>query len=208
MADSKFKLTYFTMKGLGEDIRYVFAYADVDFEDYRIAQADWPALKESFEYRQLPVLEVDGKTLNQSVAITRYLGKRFGLVASDPFTDALLEALTDNLRDAQKKLREAVTITKTPEAKQEGEEAMAFFLAKVEPLAANGFFYGEKNATWTDIHFFAITELLEQYFPGTLKPFPNLTALTEKIRNKPSVQKYIANRPEDKWVHDIAHHEK
>lgn len=47
MTDSKFKLTYFTVKGLGEAIRYLFAYADVEFEDNRITQDDWPAVKES-----------------------------------------------------------------------------------------------------------------------------------------------------------------
>lgn len=52
-------------------------------------------------YGTLPVLEVDGKILNQSVSIMRFLGKRFGLVAEDPFTEALLEALVDNLRDTQ-----------------------------------------------------------------------------------------------------------
>jgi len=145
MADSKFKLTYFTLKFLGEPIRYQFAYADVDFEDHRIAQDDWPALKESYEYRKLPVLEVDGKTLNQSVAINRYLGKRFGLVASDPFTDALLEALTDNLRDAQKVFMESL-VKKTPESKKDADDALTFFLKRVEPLAANGFFCGEKKS--------------------------------------------------------------
>lgn len=41
------KLTYFNTKGLGEGIRYLFAYAGVDFIDNRIEKANWPALKES-----------------------------------------------------------------------------------------------------------------------------------------------------------------
>jgi len=199
MTDSKYKLTYFTVKGLGEAIRYLFAYADVDFEDKRIAQDDWPAVKESYEYRQLPVLEVDGKTLNQSVAIARYLGKKFGLVASDPLTDALLEALTDNLRDVQTKFKESI-MKKTPEAKKEVDDALDFFLKKSEPLAADGFFYGEKNATWTDIYFTGITELMSKFVPNVLQAYPNLTALAEKVKGKDSVKKYIENRPEDNWI--------
>lgn len=35
----------------------------------------------------------------------------------------------------------------TPEAKTEAEEAAAFFFGKIEPLAADGFFYGEKTVS-------------------------------------------------------------
>lgn len=55
----------------------------------------------AYPFHKLPVLEVDGKVLNQSVAIARYLGKRFELVSDDPLREALLEALIDNLRDLQ-----------------------------------------------------------------------------------------------------------
>lgn len=44
---AEYKLTYFNLKGLGESIRYIFAYANVPFDDNRIAKESWPALKES-----------------------------------------------------------------------------------------------------------------------------------------------------------------
>ena len=37
---------------------------------------------------KLPVLDIDGKELTQSLAIGRFLGKKYKLVAEDPFLDA------------------------------------------------------------------------------------------------------------------------
>lgn len=41
----KYKLTYFDIKALGEPIRMLFSYANVEFEDERISFENWPKLK-------------------------------------------------------------------------------------------------------------------------------------------------------------------
>lgn len=43
----KFKLTYFNIRGLGEPIRWLFAYGGIEYEDNRIERDDWPTLKSS-----------------------------------------------------------------------------------------------------------------------------------------------------------------
>ena len=48
-------------------------------------------------YKQIPLLEVDGKRLCQSRTIQRYLAREFGLVGKTPF-DA---AKADEFEDAQ-----------------------------------------------------------------------------------------------------------
>ncbi|XP_077290066.1 glutathione S-transferase 1-like [Arctopsyche grandis] len=193
MADSKYKLTYFNVKGLAECIRFLFAYADVDFEDNRIEKEDWPAMKEKQPYGTLPVLEVDGKILNQSVTMMRFLGKRFGLVAEDPFTEALLEALVDNLRDTQAKLKESIA-NKTPESEKAAHEALKYILDKFEKLLPEGYLYGSKP-TWVDIYVTGLFETINDYIPNILSPYPNLTGLVEKIKSKDGIKKYIKQRP-------------
>lgn len=46
MTESTYKLLYFDIRGMAECVRYMFAYADVEFEDCRISREEWPAIKE------------------------------------------------------------------------------------------------------------------------------------------------------------------
>jgi hypothetical protein len=48
-----YKLIYFNARGKAELIRFIFAYAGVDYEDERISQDKWPELKRS-EYCRIP----------------------------------------------------------------------------------------------------------------------------------------------------------
>jgi glutathione S-transferase len=49
--------------------RLVLEYAKVPYEDVRVDQEKWPALKPNTIFGQLPILEVDGKQLAQSRAM-------------------------------------------------------------------------------------------------------------------------------------------
>lgn len=40
-----YKLIYFNARGKAEHIRFIFAYAGIDYEDERIPQDKWPELK-------------------------------------------------------------------------------------------------------------------------------------------------------------------
>ena len=40
-----YKLTYFPVTALGEPIRFLLAYGDMKYDDYRFERADWPSLK-------------------------------------------------------------------------------------------------------------------------------------------------------------------
>ena len=45
-----YKVSYFTFKGLGEPVRFMLAYGNVDFIDNRVEEGDWAALKPSENY--------------------------------------------------------------------------------------------------------------------------------------------------------------
>ena len=53
-------------------------YYGVDFEDVRIDFKDWPQMKKTMKYGQVPLLEVDGQQLFQSGAMVRWAGEFLG----------------------------------------------------------------------------------------------------------------------------------
>lgn len=50
-------------------------------------------------FGQLPLYEEDGKTLNQSLAIARYVAHKISLLPADPWEQAVVDALVFNIYD-------------------------------------------------------------------------------------------------------------
>ncbi|KAJ9598227.1 hypothetical protein L9F63_011048, partial [Diploptera punctata] len=94
-----YKLIYFNARGKAEHIRFIFAYAGVDYEDERIPQEKWPELKRKMPFGMLPVLEIDGKPVGQSNAIARHLAKQYGLAGKDDWESLQCDMLVDTLTD-------------------------------------------------------------------------------------------------------------
>lgn len=94
-----YKLIYFDITGLGELIRYLFAYGNIEFDDTRITFEEWPAIKPSFTWGHLPVLEIDGKEYIQSLAIARYLSHIVGIAGKDLMEELKINMSVDTIND-------------------------------------------------------------------------------------------------------------
>ncbi|XP_055290067.1 hematopoietic prostaglandin D synthase isoform X3 [Moschus berezovskii] len=94
-----YKLIYFNMRGRAEIIRYIFAYLDIKYEDHRIEQADWPEIKSTLPFGKIPILEVDGLNLHQSLAIARYLTRNTDLAGKTELEQCQVDAIVDTLDD-------------------------------------------------------------------------------------------------------------
>lgn len=99
MSQPTYKLYYFDLKGLAEAIRFLLAYGGIEYEDVRVARDDWPELKKTMPMGQLPVLEVDGKRVYQSSAISRYLAKKVGLAGSNDWESLIIDSAVDTIND-------------------------------------------------------------------------------------------------------------
>jgi glutathione S-transferase len=95
------KVHYFAGYGRGEAIRMLLAFAKVDFEDVTYTFQSLPELKASgkLEFGQLPALEIDGKFYAQSIAILRYLGKKYGYYPADAYESWKVDSTIDTLGD-------------------------------------------------------------------------------------------------------------
>jgi len=173
-----YKLTYLSIRGFGEFIRYILSYGKADFEDVRIdghyTPADpndanaWKNLKPKTPMGQLPILEIDGKDkLVQSRAIGRYLAKQFGIAGQNDIEQAQADMYVDGCFDMfsrggmelfgemRKKLMEKVdndAIIKEKYQKWKSEGLGPFLKLYEEFLKKNGtgFLVGSK-VTWADI---------------------------------------------------------
>ncbi|KAG9399181.1 hypothetical protein AC1031_012142 [Aphanomyces cochlioides] len=83
------KLTYFDVPARAEVTRLALTIGGVPFEDHRIDRAEWPTLKPTMPYKQLPILTVNGQVFAQSHAIDRYAGILAGLYPIHNPLDAL-----------------------------------------------------------------------------------------------------------------------
>lgn len=69
------KLTYFDIEGAAEPVRLALILSGTEFDDDRVAFADWPAMKPTTPYGKLPLMSIDGGApKTQSRAMLRWVG--------------------------------------------------------------------------------------------------------------------------------------
>jgi len=198
-----YKLTYFDLRGRAEPARLVFALAGQEYEDVRIKREEWPALKQTLTWGQIPVLQVGDKTIAQSGTIIRFLGRRFNLAGSNDFEMAKCEELADAMTDVQTEWSKAIFFEKDETKKAAAlktlkEESLPKYLGtfnKIQGENGGNFLVG-KSATWADVW---VANALEQ-FEGTfgaelLDKYPNLKKMKTALFAIPSVKAYVDKRP-------------
>jgi len=207
---SGIKLVYFNLMGRAETARLILAQAGVDYEDKRIEKEEWPALKASLPMGQLPVLEVDGKTIGQSMAIARYCARRFGLAGKDELEGAQADQAVDQVSDF---LAELVKVMKEPEETKKAEmgkqlkaEKLPAFLASMEKLlkSQGGKHFAGSGLTWADIVVYQFISSMKVARPnqpkalieeGDLTNCPALCALVAMVGGLPNIKKWEQTRP-------------
>merc|ERR1739844_772932 len=85
--------------GRAELTRLILAQAGVEYEDVRIKREDWPAMKPTIPWNQLPCLEYDGKKIVQSIAMARFVARENGLAGKTNLEGAQADMLVDCMSD-------------------------------------------------------------------------------------------------------------
>jgi glutathione S-transferase len=99
LSKSPIRLHYFNVRNRAEFIRWIFAYKSIQYEDIRVSFEAWPTVKSTFEFGQMPVLEMDGKKLVTAVAIGRHVALKTGLYPTDIDEVYESESLVDFIGD-------------------------------------------------------------------------------------------------------------
>ncbi|GMS93842.1 hypothetical protein PENTCL1PPCAC_16017, partial [Pristionchus entomophagus] len=201
-----YKLTYFDGRARAEVARQILYLADIPFEDVRISLHDWPSLKSTTPFGQMPLLEVDGQSLPQSFAIFRYLAKQFGFSGDSPFESAWVDALADQHADY---FREILPVLLTIWGFTQGDRmalvkevatpARDKYFPLLEKIAKdnglNGHFVGD-SLTWVDLLIAEHVGSINQHLPGFLSAYPSVIKTVNKITSTPRLKEWIEKRKE------------
>jgi len=196
-----FKLYYFNIRALAEPIRYLFAYGGQAYEDVRVERGDWPKLKPTMPMGQMPVLEVDGHRVHQSVAIERYVAKRVGLAGANDWENLQIDSVVDTINDLRQKIA-AVHFEADEAIKQKKKETLIaetvpFYLGKLEEIAKeNKGHLAVSKLTWADFFFAAMMEIFKIWTgPEILSKYPNLQKVAENVYNLDAIKTWMKKRP-------------
>jgi len=204
-----YKLHYFEARGRAEPARLCFAAADVKYEDIRYTGEQWQEKKKEglSPLGYLPMLEVDGKKLCESMAILRYVARECGLCPSDSFQNAQCDMINDTVNDLIYKKMGAFIFEKDEEKKKSlkneffGTE-LPNYLTKMTALlkensGGQGFFVGDK-LTYADISMYTLGDFMARLGDKTFDKFPEIKAHHERVCEISGIKDWIKKRPETK----------
>ena len=226
-----YKLYYFDLRGLAEPIRLLLNYVGQEFDDVRISREQWPQKKEGkqalyihsllieviklnatvidipeFFYGKVPVLEVDnGKQLNQSATIARFIAEKFNLAGKDEWERAKVNEIVDFQKDVYSELAPYFYVAlgfRVGDKDQLREDVYEPGVARLLPmyeklLKQAGFgFFAPSGLTYVD---FMVADYLNTFQQRVeselLKDYPDVDAFVKRVHTLPQLQNYMASRP-------------
>jgi glutathione S-transferase len=199
---SKPRLIYFDAPvSRGEECRLALNLAGVDFEDVRVKDADWPAMKAQTPYGGLPVLELPGRPpFAHSNAILVLIGRRHGLHPTDDYDAARHEGVMQHVEDLRAAMSPSLSMAGAE--KKAAREALAAdylpaWAAAVEKNIATGPFFGGEKIHVADLKIYMAVRWFHggavDHVPATIfAAYPKLMGVFDAVRNHPGVKSWYA----------------
>lgn len=195
-------LTYFDVRGRAEPIRVMLIDLGVEFDERRITMDEWPALKPTFLFGQVPMYEDGEVCIHQSHAIYRHLARKYDLYGDDEAERIRCDVIEEAFVDAQNniggfgwnpkfaELREDYETTKLPPIL---EKLQALF--ELNPVNS-GWWVGNR-VSYVDYLAWHTMEYVRALSPRNLARFERLKAAKLKLEARPRIAEYLqsARRP-------------
>ena len=200
---ASYKLYYFNGRGRVEVSRLIFTAAGEKFEDIRISEQEWPEKKLTMPLKQIPVLEVDGVMLPQSMSIARFLARQFNLAGKDNLEQAKVEAVADSATDLLNKFGPIYWYEEEPKKSESYKKFFAEELPKhfenLQTLAnaygeGGSFFVGNK-LTLADLYVYDVLENILEVDANVLDKYSWLKKNRQEVANQPNIAAYLKDRP-------------
>jgi len=187
-----YKLVYFNLRGRAQFIRYLCTDNGIAIEEVDTPFEDWPKVKLTTKFGQVPILRDGDFEVAQSNAILRYLARKHGLYGANDKEASLIDQLNDQQEDVRNTYVRFIYFEYDTE-KDKYIAAVPDKLAVFEKLLGQnnkgaGFFVGSK-VSFVD---YSIFDLLDNFLvlsPTSLDKFPLLKAFHSRIAAREKIAK-------------------
>ncbi len=197
-----YQLFYWALRGRGEQIRLLLNELGQDFADIHIGMdGEFASMRNDgrLYFGSVPMLEDDGFRLSQGPAIMNYIGRKHGIMPSDPRAAAKTEAMVLGAED----MRMAYFRTLGPRAEKDQAKFVAgdwkgrWLRAWEELLEQNGdtgYLVGT-SLTQADIAVWdAIDAIVTSIEDANLGQSARVEKFFQSVGARPNVAKYLLER--------------
>ena len=167
---------YFDGWGRAERIRWLLWVLNHPFTEKVYEWEEWLEARDKVEFGQLPLVEMDGHRLVQSLSIERYIARKFGIVPQDSYHEYLVDSVLGAFDDYFRHFAQFLIYNSDLEGyvsyyNNELKNNLSFIEKRIEENGENGFVVGN-SVTLAD---FAVAEFVQDVFlsgprKGTLGP--------------------------------------
>lgn len=178
----------------------LFEDQGVKYEDVRVDQKEWPALKQELIssganiWGQLPVVVLNGKTMPQSYAIYRYFARIYELYGSNPEEQYIIDMTIDGVQDAA---RDAGVLFGNDEAAKAAywKDKCPAHLNKLDQVVGKqgGPYVLGKKFSLADLCVFRYVDQSKVGIPKLVETYKALGAVDKAVSSRPNIAAYLSS---------------
>jgi len=193
-------LTYFDILGRGEQIRLWFADKEVKYKDIRVTGDEWPAIKKTFPWGKIPVLnDTMGHIYADSEGIAVVLTTDAGVWPSDQYVAGELMSYAGASEDLRISMNDNFPDNSTDNQRKFlpiFQDWLGYFEKNLDhnglmPYLSGASFTAIDTRVWDILN--QITMQLTLY-PDVLKPYAKANAFYTAVETRPNIAAYLRTR--------------
>ena len=198
-------ITYFDVRGRAEVIRLILEDTGTAYTERRVTVAEWPELKPTLAFGQLPLYEEGDLLLNQSHAIYRHLARKHDLYGDSDLDKLRCDIVQETFVDAQTAIG-GLFWRPDFEAVRDDFEAndLPQLLERLQKLllnntASNSYWVGNR-ISYADFIAWHTLDYVRPFSQKTLNQFPALCEFKALFESRPRIADYLGSERRPKTL--------
>ena len=189
-------LTYFAVRGRAEVVRVMLEDLGVEYDERRITVDEWPTVKPTLMFLQLPTYREGDVFIDQSHAIYRHLARKHNLYGDNEYERIRCDTVEEAFVDAQNNIGAFCWRQDFAQARAayEGTQLPALMdkLQKLFDLnrSDSGWWVGER-LSYVDYLAWHFLEYVRALSPANLDRCARLKAAKLKLESRPGIAAYL-----------------